>query len=67
MSESSSRVHHEIIDLSLDSDEDDKAIAGKEKGRVKEKKPVQEILLGENYFELFDSDSDEDSNPELSW
>jgi hypothetical protein len=41
-------VHHEIIDLSSDSDEDDKAIAGKEKGCVKEKKPVREISLGEN-------------------
>lgn len=61
---SSSRVHHwhKIINLSLDSNEDDKNIAGKEKGHVKEKKPVWEKLLGENYLELFDSD--EDSNPQ---
>ena len=63
-SQATSRVHNKIIDLSLDSDEDAKleAIAGKEKGRMKEKKLVREVLLGENYLELFDSD--EDSNPE---
>jgi len=60
---SSSRAPHEIIDLSLDSDEDDKGIATREKGCMKEKKQVRAISLGENYLELFDSD--EDSYPEL--
>lgn len=59
---SSSCAPHEIIDLSLDSDEDDKVIATREKGCMKEKKQVRAISLGENYLELFDSD--EDSNPE---
>jgi hypothetical protein len=55
----SSCVSHEIIDLSMDSDEEDKA---KGKGRAMEKKPVRAISLGKDYFELFDSD--EDSNAE---
>jgi len=60
---SSSKVHCKIIDLSVDNDEEQEVTIGKGKGRAKErfKQSVWMVSLGDDHFELFDSDEDSKS------
>ena len=55
---SSLKVRREVIDLSLDSDDEKVAAVKKGRSKGKEKKAVRMVSLGDDHYELFDSDED---------
>jgi hypothetical protein len=57
-SQATASSSHDVIDLTMDTDEELKALSGKGKKRAKGKKPLKMVSFGKDYFELFDSDED---------